>query len=405
MKDLKKKRVIVSIDPGYDGTKVTVNGSRFSIPKKTIKKIGNEYETTGTLAGIYEVKTAEGVFICGENIKALINNNEDLHERFDKGSDQNGNYSYFNTAEFRANTLAAIGIALEKAVRAGIIDDAEKADLYVVVTLPHTALDSMHNAVKMITGKQNFTISGDFTRLPGDTEDSADTSTEKSFNIEIKQDGEHFIVISQVIACLLGYITDEDGYEMDNLKDAYNVIVIDGGYYTVGDFEIDKTKAISKAKSKTAYGMMKIHEITAAKINEICQRKYKDYNPDLKYYDMDSLFDEDNGEIIIPRVYTESGKNEVFNATETLQAVVKDVFNEYLAYLEDEYNYFARTKTILFGGGTGKIYYDLYMKLAEQNYPNVKAVLVTYTLDGNSVTPREAISAGAYKMMLNRLDD
>ena len=54
MKDLKKKR---------------------AIPKKTIKKIGNEYETTGTLAGIYEVKTAEGVFICGENIKALINNN------------------------------------------------------------------------------------------------------------------------------------------------------------------------------------------------------------------------------------------------------------------------------------------------------------------------------------------
>ena len=120
---------------------------------------------------------------------------------------------------------------------------------------------------------------------------------------------------------------------------------------------------------------------------------------------MDSLFDEDNGEIIIPRVYTESGKNEVFNTTETLQAVVKDVFNEYLAYLEDEYNYFARTKTILFGGGTGKIYYDLYMELAAQNYPNVKAVLVTYTLDGNSVTPREAISAGAYKMMLNRLDD
>ena len=132
---------------------------------KNNQKIGNEYETTGTLAGIYEVKTAEGVFICGENIKALINNNEDLHERFDKGSDQNGNYSYFNTAEFRANTLAAIGIALEKAVRAGIIDDVEKADLYVVVTLPHTALDSMHNAVKMITGKQNFTISGDFTRL------------------------------------------------------------------------------------------------------------------------------------------------------------------------------------------------------------------------------------------------
>lgn len=388
MRDLKKNRVVVSIDPGYDGTKVTVNGERFSIPKKTVKKIGNEYESLGSLEGIYEITTESGTFLCGPNIKILVDDNKEFHERFDKGAEQSGNYSYFATSEFEANTLAAMAIALIKAGKQGIIslDDIAKTDLYTVVALPHAALESMTKTVAAaLTGEKKISFKGNL--------DGEEVSFEAV--VPIKTEDDHFLVISQVIACLLGYITDEEGYEIDSLKDAYPTLVIDGGYYTVGDFAISKTKAISGAESKTEYGMMRIHEKTAEKINEKCSTSYK-------AYDMDNLFDEEGGIVIIPKNISKSGKNEREDCNKVLKSITEEMFKEYLAYLEEKHGYFTKIKMILFGGGTGKIYYDLFCKVAE-DYPNVTPKLVTYELDGEEVTPREAISAGAYKMVLNRL--
>ena len=68
------------------------------------------------------------------------------------------------------------------------------------------------------------------------------------------------------------------------------------------------------------------------------------------------------------------------------------------------YDCFTKIKMILFGGGTGEIYYKLFLEVADQ-YPNVTPKLVTYKMDKEDVTPREAISAGAYKMVLNRLPE
>lgn len=388
MKKLKSGRVVISVDPGYDGTKVTVNGEKFSIPKKTVKKIGNEYESVGSLEGIHEVVTDAGAFLCGPNIKILVDDNKDFHERFDSKAEQNNNYSYFATNEFVANTMAAISIALVKADTEKIInlDNLDKADINLVVSLPHEALESMSQTViNALVGLKNITFKG--------TVDGNHIERELSYEIK----SEKIFVISQVIACLIGYITDEDGYEIDSLQDEYPALVVDGGYYTIGDFGISKTKAISGAKSKTEYGMRVIHENTANAINAKCHTNYK-------FYDMDNLFDEEDGIVIIPKNISKSGKNESFDCKEILNEETEKVFKEYLTYLEEKHNYFTKTKQILFGGGTGKIYYELFLKEAD-NYPNVKAKLVTYELDGETVTPREAISVGAYKMVLNRLED
>lgn len=390
MKDLKENRVVVSVDPGYDGTKVTVNGEKFSIPKKTVKKIGNEYESVGNLEGVYEVTTETGSYLCGPNVKILVDDNEDFHKRFDKGAEQSGNYSYFNTQEFVANTMAALSIALIKASKSKLVDlkALDKTSLFLVMSLPHTALESMSSTVATaLIGKHEINFKG---MIDGEEYDTP-------LSIEIKQEDGQFMIISQVIACLLGYITDEAGYEIDSLKDSYPTIVIDGGYYTVGDFSISKTKAISSAESKTEFGMKVIHEKTADKINEKCGTSYK-------AYDMDNLFDEENGIVVIPKTISKSGKNETVDCKNILKEVTQEVFDSYLAYLEDKHSCFTKAKMILFGGGTGNIYYELFSKVAD-DYPNITAKLVTYELDGEEVTPREAISAGAYKMVLNRLDD
>lgn len=390
MKDLKKGRVIISVDPGYDGTKVTVNGTRFDIPKKTVKKIGNEYESLGNLDGVYEITTSTGSYLCGPNIQILVDDNKDFHERFEREVDQNSNYSYFATNEFTANVLAAISLALIKASEEKLVDldNLDKTNLYIVVALPHKALSSMTETVaNALLGTQKVSFKGKVDDVP--------ISRELSINIKAEED--HFLIVSQVIACLLGYITDEEGYEIDSLADAYPTLVIDGGYYTEGDFVISKTKAISGAESRVEYGMMVIHERTAEAINKRCHTNYKSY-------DMDNLFREEDGIVIIPKNVSKSGTNEREDCNKILEEETQNVFNKYLAYLEEKHNYFTKIKQILFGGGTGEIYYNLFNKVAS-SYPNVTPKLVKYMLDGEEVTPREAISAGAYKMVLNRLED
>lgn len=396
MKKRKDGAVVVSIDPGYDGTKVTVNGERFSIPKKTVRKIGNEYESMGSLDGIYEVDTKDGSFLCGPNIQVLVDDNEDFHKRFDKGAEQSNNYAHFATKEFVANTMASLTLALLRAQKEGIIsnvEDLDKTNLYVVVELPHEAVDSMTKTVAAeLLGKHEYAFKGKIEYADGETEE-----VNVNINVELKAEDDHFIIISQVLACLFGYITDEEGYEIDSLKDAYPTLVIDGGYYTVGNFAISKTRAISGAASKTEYGMKVVHERTAEAINQKCHTNYK-------AFDMDNLFKEEGGIVVIPKNLSETGKNEAVDCNKILEEETRKVFAEYLAYLEETYNYFTKIKMILFGGGTGEIYYKLFMEVADQ-YPNVEPKLVTYKMNKEEVTPREAISAGAYKMVLNRLPE
>lgn len=381
--------VVFSYDPGYDGSKVTINGEVFSIPKKTVKKIGNEYESMGNLEGIYEIGMKEGTYLCGPNIMILVDDNDDFHTRFDKGAEQSGNYSYFATNEFKANAFASIAIAMIKAEKEGLVDISklDKADIHYVIELPHTALESMAKTVgNLLLGENEFTFRGNI-----DGED-----IEKEFTLTITKEDDHFLVMSQVLACLFGYITNEDGEEIEELKNEYPALVIDGGYYTVGDFAISETMAISGAESKTEYGMMKVDEIVAERIN-------KEYGTSYKAYDMENLFKKEGGIIIIPKNISKSGKNEQKDCNKIREKATEEVFKEYLAYLEEKHNYFTKMKQILFGGGTGEIYYNLFQKVAD-DYPNITAKLVTYTLDGKEITPREAISAGGYKMLLNRLN-
>lgn len=380
--------IIFSLDPGYDGTKVTVNGDTFSIPKKTVKKIGNEYESMGTLEGIYEISMKEGTYLCGPNIMILVDDNDDFHGRFDKGAEQSSNYSYFATNEFKANALAAIAMAMIQAEKEGLvkISNLDKANIHYIIELPHTALESMAKAVgNLLLGEHTFVFKG---AIDGE-------NIEQEISLTISKEDDHFIVMSQVLACLFGCITDENGEEVEELKEELPTLVIDGGYYTVADFAISETMAISGAESKTEYGMMKIDELVAERIN-------KEYGTSYKAYDMENLFKKENGIIIIPKNISKSGKNEQKDCKPIREKITEEVFKEYLAYLEEKHNYFTKIKRILFGGGTGEIYYNLFKKVAD-DYPNVTAKLATYELNGKTITPREAISAGGYKMFLNRL--
>jgi len=390
-----EKQILISVDPGYDGTKVTVNGERFDFPKETVKKVGNEYEQLDTLDGIYELEMNGETYLCGPNIKVLVDENSDFHKRLGKSAEQDSNYSYFATKEFAANCMTAISMALIKAADKGICSskkvkdayslDVDSDNLYIVVELPHEAMERMAaSVVNELVGTHKLHLKADV------------VDGNKDYNVSFEIGENKLLVMSQVIAALVGYMTDEEGNEIDALQDLYPTLVIDGGYYTVGDFSISKTQAILNAASKTDFGMLAIHERTAARINDELGTKYQGY-------DMDHLFEEEEGIVVIPKTVSKSGKNESVDVTTILEEETEKLFAEYLDYLEQKHNYFTKLKQILFAGGTGKIYYELFKKHLK-DYPNLKSVqLVTYELDETTVTPREAISAGGYKLLANKV--
>lgn len=389
------KQILISVDPGYDGTKVTVNGERFDFPKETVKKVGNEYEQLATtLDGIYEIDMDGETYLCGPNIKVLVDENMDFHERLGKSAEQDSNYSYFATKEFIANCMTAISIALIKAADKGICSmkkaggayslNVDSDNLYLVLELPHEAMSRMTASVV------NELVGVHKVRLKANVIDE-----NREYDITFEIGAKKLLVMSQVIAALVGYMTDEEGNEIGALQDLYPTLVIDGGYYTVGDFSISKTQAILNAASNTEYGMLEIHERTAVRINEECGTKYQGY-------DMDHLFEEEEGIVVIPKSVSKSGKNESVDVNRILEEETEKLFSEYLKYLEEKHNYFTKIKQVLFAGGTGEIYYNLFKK-CEKDYPNLKSKLITYELDETTVTPREAISAGGYKMLANKV--
>lgn len=388
------KQILISVDPGYDGTKVTVNGERFDFPKETVKKVGNEYEQLTTLDGIYEIEIDGETYLCGPNIKVLVDENRDFHERFGKTAEQDSNFSYFATKEFIANCMTAISIALIKAADKGICSIKKAGDayslnvdsdnLYLVIELPHESMGRMTASVV------NELVGAHTLKLKANVIDG-----NKDYNVTFEIGAKKLLVMSQVIAALVGYMTDEEGNEIGALQDLYPTLVIDGGYYTVGDFSISKTQAILNAASKTDFGMLEIHERTAARINEKCGTKYQGY-------DMDHLFEEEEGIVVIPKSVSKSGKNESVDVNPILEEETEKLFAEYLKYLEEKHNYFTKMKQILFAGGTGEIYFNLFKKYAK-DYPNLTSKLITYDLDDSTVTPREAISAGGYKMLANKV--
>lgn len=386
MQDL-NKRIALSIDPGYDGTKTTVNGVTFTIPHDTVEKRGKEYDSCRDLEDIYQIETAAGTYLLGPGISALIGENDELHERFGKATMQSNNYSYFSTNEFYANTMASIAIGFIKAAEENLCDlnNIDPKNTYYIVELPHSALETSGRVVyEALVKKHHIVISG---KISG---------TYKTYELDFEIPKNKLIIGSQAIACLIGYTTNENGTEIDNLKDCYPVLLNDNGYYTSAKFVISRTHAISGAESKLDYGMMEIHQKVADKIN-------KEYGTSYKGYDMREIFNERDGMITVSHRISKSGNNETYDIKPTLDKVTREVFHAYMNELDEELDSLTKIKLNLFGGGTGEIFYKIFMQEYAEKYSNLKAELVTYEHNGHIVTPRESISMGGYKLLLSQI--
>lgn len=398
--------IYIAIDPGYNATKVCVNGLLFSIPASIV-------DITGKLQN-YITEKAEGYilsryvrgkdYLIGEHARALLME-PDVQEIMNQKSGMLESYEKFETEESQINILTAIGMALIKYEEAckrdnllpeidlsQPIDNNSSVTLYVGIALPNDAASKIWTSVHpRIVGHHQFEI---------------ETNT-GVHNLDFTIYDENCGAGSQVEEAFMGYIMDDGGYALKERMDAMlPALIIDGGYKTIADMKYMGIGMIVGAESNTEFAMGNIYKKVADELHE----KYG--RADIHAYNIGMLNrdelaeraaaeDEIAEELKKPVEinYIDGDEVKSVDMRALIEAETDDTFNAYVEYLNEKYNKLLEIKSILVCGGTGKRYYERLCEYIDNHRQNLKGkvLLADYEFLGEKIQPVYAICIGMYK--------
>ena len=269
----------IAVDPGYDATKVVINGIMFSIPCNVCdvtefidkKAMVGERKEGFILSHYIQGKK----YLVGEEARKLMLERQMRELQMVKQT-MTDSFERFSMTETEINMITAIGVALvlysensKKRKQQPILDirpgtDEETAkhneselarfNIIIGVALPNDAVDNVWPTVeKKLTGYHEVAF------------ETADNYYNLKFNIP--QRG-HTMALSQAVCALLGAASDDEGYEDENSKvlEKLPVLVIDGGYKTVGLFKLTTIKMVDEAESNPDLAMGTVHKRVADRL-------------------------------------------------------------------------------------------------------------------------------------------
>lgn len=387
--------ILMAIDPGFDATKVCVNGLTFKIPACVI-------DITGKL-GNYITKKKDGYILSryiegkeclvGEHAVALLME-PDVQVIRNEKSGMIESYEKFETEESQINIMTAIGMALikyealckEKDILPALdlsqpIDENSPLTIFVGVALPHDALEDAWKSVKRhIVGHHEFQI-------------ETDTGVH---NLNFTIDSAHCMANSQVVEAFLGSIMDDTGRVLDAEMEELPALVIDGGQKTVGDFKFIRSRRVEQAESNTDFAMDNIYKKVAKTLNEEYGRT------DIKSYNIRNILEENDGKL----VYENNDNTAIVDVKAMVEAETDEMFKGYIDYLNQKYNKLLDIKRIFVYGGTGAAYYERLCNYVANHKEHLrgKVSLADYQFMGRSILPVEAVSVGTYKTLHQAVD-
>lgn len=396
----KQSAMLISVDPGFDSFKVTYNGYElFKIPRDVVDITGGSFlgkKGEGYLKNTGCIDGKE--FLVGEWATRQLNDKimvEDSGE-----AERQANYNSlasFEAPEMKVAILTCIGKALvllsKKEDTVLSLKEREdgtfevltaQASINIGVALPHSVVETEWPYIKEWLDRNNtYTI---------EDEDGI-------YNISFKPD--NILINSQVILAMAGAMADDEGNTSSNAlidttdKSALPVIVIDGGYRTLGRFFYTSAGAVQDGESNQQYAMRNIHERVAEKLRSSCKRD------DITTKKIKLLYE--NKETL--HYIDKDGMGAEMNIVDIVNNEVKEVCDALLDELYKKYNNLLDVKTILVTGGTGAIYYEYLRKaIADRKLSWVNVVLTKYKINGKEISPEYAISVGMYKVLLHALN-
>lgn len=400
----------IAIDPGYDATKVVINGLMFTIPCNVCdvtEFIDRKAMVGERKAGFLLSHYIQGKkYLVGEEARKLMLEKQMRDLQVVKESMSNS-FERFSMMETEINMMTAIGMALvlysehtKKRKQQPILDilpgDDEKTrkhnetelgrfNLVIGVALPNDAVEDVWPTVdKKLTGTHEFAF------------ETADNYYHLKFNIPEK---EHTMALSQAVCALLGAASDDEGYEDENSKvlEKLPVLIIDGGYKTVGLFKLTTIKMVDEAESNADLAMGTVHKRVADRLKTEYGRN------NIHQFSIPAILEDPHthGEI----TYLKDGSTAVVDIRTLLEEESEKVCDELIEYINKKYENLLDIKQILITGGTGAAYYNRFMEYIKEHKAHLvnNVILTNYTFLGKPIDPVYAIAVGMYKTLLNQI--
>lgn len=377
------KRLVIAVDPGFDGCKIVINKRCYNIPfmveditddvdNFSLARFGNDF-----IRVEYDNKT----YLVGEYArKALLE--KEQREKSKADLDMNFSINRFNTEKFKVGFKAFLGYALYRFCQEDEkfeLNNINDYDIFLGVALPHEYSDQVwDNSVReCAAGKYKFKLIV-----------SNDKPIDIDFNIKV----ENCFHNSQTISALSSKILDDDGNSVDDGKNIFDylpALIIDGGYLTLGIINLTKSGKMVKSESNQTYAMHNINEMVA---NEIRSKKpdfmsymveeYVNSNEVLRYKDTDNEFQK-------------------FDVVELKKKYTANMATQLFDYLNKQFDDLLDIKYILVAGGTGKAYYEVFKNLCDKR-ENLKdnLYLADNGFNGEPCEPVFAVAIGLYKSIV-----
>lgn len=370
-----KKELYIAVDPGFDTVKVIANGKFFKFPfnteKTDEKKISNM--TVGNDFIFYRNKDNE-TWRIGQYARELLYEKKDSYDIEEK---MKSFYSEkrFVSSEFTIGLRTAIAMAV---LKLNLYKELNDFKIYIMVALPHAVRDNYSTQVKsVLCGNHDY-----FMRIG--------KGEEQEYNFFIEED--NIFTVSQTVASILGETSDDEG-NIDEDKFYYlsdgPTLVIDGGFYTIGEVAVDRGGSINEEKtfSDTEHAMKNI--------NIEISKEIEKHRPDIKYYLIEYLMTKNEGKL----KYLKNEKAQIIDLNVLKKEKIKEMSSKFIESLNRKYNNLLDFNYVLVTGGTGSRYYE-YLKeyyvgrgIVEED----RFILTNNILNGEKFDIEYAIAAGAYK--------
>lgn len=385
--------LLIAVDEGYSGSKITINGIVFEIPEPIVEITGRDnFIANMRKAGYICTTYLPGEkHLVGEQARMLLKEPEYKEIQESKKSMMDS-YHKFTTQDSEIHLMTCIAMALIKYANYTkknkikpeleldkVLDEKSPWNIYLILGYPNDVYDKVFRSVKpTVVGRHNFTV-----------ETEHDTY---ALNFAIK--AKNVMTYSQAIAAYMGLITDDNGdiiSKSEYLK-CLPMIVIDGGQKTVGIYKITANMQIEAAESNTDYAMNNVYERVVKEIHEEYGRR------DIEIYNIEEIIHNDGGQL------TYIDEKDVSQTIDIRPIVDKHRMNvcaELIEYLNKKFNKLQDINGIAVAGGTGVAYYESMTEYITTHRPHLSDTLhlMSYEFMGRQLKPVFAVSAGLYKVL------
>lgn len=368
------KIINVSVDPGYNGTKVFVAGRAYRYDSVVIS---DKNQTLRNNGGLSKKKMDSRIAVLQDGTKYIVGEYaiemkaaSDSIENDTSVDDSLEIYgtTRFSNSNFTVLVNAAVVTSIIRAKEEGAlkITDLDDISVNLIMALPHAYVE---RATDELIEKFRTPFSFDI-----EIGASEARSVKLTYN--------HFVTISQALLTLCGFAADDDGVIKESFDESfYPTLLVDCGYGTIGICYITAGGYVSeKSESNTRLAMKAVNTATSEKLREMGFSK-SDNDVELM------VTGQKKSVIHKTNKVDDKWVTEETNVAELHSEILRSVVGELVDRLFKEYDLDTK-QSILVSGGTGTQYFpELQKKICESGILEEERVILTEATYGGKTYP------------------